>query len=242
MYLKFPILTILLIVNMSINQLVLAQKPRENSWYRITIKAPLNKNLKLSTEFQHRRQNDYDNKNYNSQALTSSFRLWLDYRKNDHLTFSFSPFAYFDISPTYNEAHDRLKNNKKEIRFATAITAKKTVFQDFTAFSKLDLEYRTFLKNSDIVRLREKIGLNYHYQSLTLTAYNELFVNVVGTPITHFYDQNRMSGAINVRASHCLGIELGYIRSNKLPIHTIEKQKENIIYLNLTMLLERHKG
>ncbi len=241
-YSNFGILISILIVNLGYHQVAFSQTHRENSWYRITLQTPIKENLSISTEFQHRRQNDFNNKNFNSQALTSSFRLWLDYKKNEHLTLSFSPFSYFDQNPTYNIAGDHLNDNKKEIRFATALTAQTPIFGDFSAFTKVGLEYRTFLKNPDKVRIRQKIGLNYQYQFLTLNVYNELFLNAAGVSINNCYDQNRVNGSVKLKVNQFLGFEIGYIHSDKLPSQAILKQKENIFYLNVYVLVERPRG
>tara|TARA_R110002124_G_scaffold186028_4_gene353545 strand:+ start:68 stop:790 length:723 start_codon:yes stop_codon:yes gene_type:complete len=217
------------------------QTTRQNSWHRITIQTPIDQKLSVSSEFQYRTQNDFDNNHYYSQPLTSSFRLWIDYKKNETISFSLSPFSYFDQRPSYNLITDHDKPHTNEYRFAGAVTIQKPVFSNFNAFTKLGLEFQHFDNKKDKYRLRGRAGFSYQYTIWTFSTYNELFLNVAGTPLTHFYNQNRICGSINANLHRNFGMEIGYIHGDKLPRQSETIQKERILYLNLTVKLNTGK-
>src|SRR5690606_40999827 len=78
----------------SIAQTLQAQQ-HYNVWFRSTLSVPVGKKFKIDTEFQHRRQNGFNNTNLFDKNLMFTFRNWVHYQHNEDVKLSLSPFAYF---------------------------------------------------------------------------------------------------------------------------------------------------
>ena len=78
----------------SIAQTLQAQQ-HYNAWFRSTLSVPVGNKFKIDNEFQHRRQNGFENKNMFDKNLMFTLRSWVHYQHKEDIKFSFSPFAYF---------------------------------------------------------------------------------------------------------------------------------------------------
>ncbi|WP_025761882.1 DUF2490 domain-containing protein [Dyadobacter tibetensis] len=207
---------------------------RYNAWTRLTVQTTLNPRFILDNEIQHRRQNDFDNRNFFSKNLLTSYRSWIHYRPSRKVQLSLSPFAFFNQYPSYRQPADGNKSNLHELRFAGAFTLHQPLFSSLYLFSKTGLEYRSFIDQTDKLRARERIGLSYSYNNWQVSIYEELLLHVAGVPISNFFDQNRLSASISLSPTDRLGLEFGYIHTDKLPGKSSSLTQEENLFLNLS--------
>lgn len=78
----------------SIAQTLQAQQ-HYNAWFRGTLSVPVGNKFKIDNEFQHRRQNGFNNADMFDRNLMFTYRNWVHYQHNSAIKFSLSPFAYF---------------------------------------------------------------------------------------------------------------------------------------------------
>ena len=53
-----------------------------NTWFRGTLSTSVGKKLKIDNEFQHRRQNGFENENMFDRNLMFTYRNWVHYQHN----------------------------------------------------------------------------------------------------------------------------------------------------------------
>ncbi len=92
-----------------------------NAWFRSVLSVYVGKKFKIDNEFQHRRQNGFDNANLLDKNLMFTFRNWVYYQHNEDVKFSLSPFAYFSNYKIIQKREDENTQPNKEIRFSVAV-------------------------------------------------------------------------------------------------------------------------
>lgn len=92
-----------------------------NVWFRGTLSVLVGKKFKIDNEFQHRRQNGFDNANLFDKNLMFTFKNWVHYQHNEDVKFSLSSFAYFPNYKIIQKQADENATPNSEIRFSTAV-------------------------------------------------------------------------------------------------------------------------
>lgn len=222
--------------------LPLQAQHHSNAWLRGTLSIPVSSKIKVDAEFQHRRQNGFENENMFDKNLMFTFRGWVHYQHNENIKFSLSPFAYFSHYRIIQKEMDGKAAPNSEIRFSAAMELQHEIFKKFYVIDRNALEYRIFSNSqSDITRLRTRFGVRYDFtEHIKLTAFDELFFNVSGTPIEHVFDHNRVGLNLEYHILPSVKVDIGYIRLTRLPLTSCTKLKENNIMFNLTYQLKRH--
>lgn len=212
-----------------------------NVWFRSTLSIPIGKKFKIDNEFQHRRQNGFDNANVFSQNLMITYRIWAHYHHSQNVKFSISPFAYFSHYKIIQKQEDETTQANSEIRFSAAIELQNVIVKKFYLVERTAIEYRMFDNNvSDITRLRTRFGFRYEFtDNIKLSIYNELLLNIIGTTYDHFYDHNRIGLSVEYKLLPYLKFDIGFIHIIRLPITNTTKLHENNIFLNLNYQLNK---
>lgn len=230
--------TYILIWLLILSNLVIAQDANHlNFWGRISLTQPINKQIKLETEFQHRTQNDYTQKKNNifEEQLLNSVRTWLHYQHKTDIGFSISPFAYYWNSPIIILEADKSKPQSEEVRFSVAFDLKHEVAKNLWMIDRTCFEYRDFQHtNSDIVRARNRFGLRYELNNKwNITSFDEIFLNINGVKPNNFFDQNRIALLFNYKPTKDIRIETGYLYISRLPKNAEEFLYEDNLILHL---------
>ena len=223
----------------------LQAQTHNNAWFRTTLSLPVGEKFKIDNEFQHRRQNGFDNNNLFDKNQMFTYRNWVHYPYSKDVKFSVSPFAYFSNYKIIQKQADQTAEPNKEIRFSAAVELQHELFKSFYITNRNALEYRIFDNNqSDITRFRTRFGGKYELsENLKLGIFDELLLNVSGVITEHFFDQNRIGLNLEYRVLPHLKFDIGYIYLTRLPL-TANKIKlcENNIVLNFTYQLQTHKS
>lgn len=210
-----------------------------NAWFRGTLSIPVGKKFKIDNEFQHRRQNGFENENMFDGNLMFTYRNWVHYQHNEDVKFSLSPFAYFSNYKIIQEQPDETARPNSEIRFSAAVELQHVIFKKFYVVDRTAIEYRVFQGNhTDITRLRNRFGFRYDFtEKIKLGVYDELLFNVTGTTTGHFFDHDRIGLNLEYHVLPNLKFDIGYIRITRLPLINSTKLHERNIILNLTYQL-----
>ena len=212
-----------------------------NVWFRSTLSVPVGNKFKIDTEFEHRRQNGFENKNMFDKNLMFTFRNWVHYQHNEDVKFSLSPFAYFSNYKIIQKQSDEVVSPNSEIRFSAAVELQHIIVKKFYVVDRTAIEYRMFDNNqSNITRLRNRFGFRYDFtEKLKLSIYDELLFNLSGTTQHHFYNHDRIGLTLEFKVLPYLKFDIGYIHIARLPLTSTTKLHENNIFLNLTYQLHK---
>ncbi len=212
-----------------------------NVWFRGTLSVPVGKKFKIDNEFQHRRQNGFENENLLDKNLMLAYRTWVQYQHNEDVKFSLSPFAYFSNYKIIQKQSDEVVSPNSEIRFSAAVELQHIIVKKFYVVDRTAIEYRMFDNNqSDITRLRNRFGFRYDFtEKLKLSIYDELLFNLSGTTQHHFFDHDRIGLTLEYKILPYLKFDIGYIHIARLPLTSTTKLQENNIFLNLTYQLHK---
>lgn len=214
-----------------------------NFWFRGTLATPISAKFKADAEFQHRRQNGYQNKNMFDKNLMFTFRTWVHYRYSEDVKFSVSPFAYFSHYKIIQRETDETVAPGSEIRFSGAVELQHELFKRFYIIDRNALEYRVFNSQSNVTRLRARLGVRYDFtEKIKLTVFDELFFNVAGTQVHNMFDHDRVGVNLEYVVLPNLKFDIAYLhltRLSAIPVADIGKLKENNIIINLTYSLQK---
>jgi hypothetical protein len=210
-------------------------------WLRMTLSVPVGKKFKIDNEFQHRRQNGFENANLFDKNLMFTFRNWVHYQHNENIKFSLSPFAYFSNYKVIQKPADETAQPNSEIRFSAAFELQHSIVKKFYVMDRTAVEYRIFDNNqSDISRLRNRLGFRYDLtDKIKLLIFEELLFNLSGTTQYHFFDHDRIGLTLESKVLTYLKLDIGYIYITRLPLTSTTKLHENNIILNLTYQLHK---
>ncbi|MCH5684649.1 DUF2490 domain-containing protein [Niabella sp. W65] len=230
----------------SIAQTLTAQH-HYNAWFRTTLSIPLEDKFRTDVEFQHRRQNGFENKNMLDNNLMFTFRDWVHYQHNPNLKFSVSPFAYFSHYRIIQDKADNEAAPNSEVRFSVAQELQHKIYKRIYLVNRNALEYR-IIKNvpNNITRFRTRFGGRYELtEHLKLTVFDEFFINVAGTSSSaQFADHNRAGLNIEYRVLPNLKFDVGYLYLIRFSIPSASgniRLYENNMFLNLTYQLKKNK-
>ncbi len=224
----------------SIAQTLQAQQ-HYNVWFRGTLSVPVGKKLKIDNEFQHRRQNGFENANLFDKNLMFTFRNWVHYQHNNDVKFSLSPFAYFSNYKIIQKQTDENITPNSEIRFSAAVELQHSIVKKIYVVDRTAIEYRIFDNNqSDITRLRNRFGFRYYFtDKIQLSLFDELLFNLSGTTQYHFFDHDRLGLNLEYKILPSLKFDIGYMHITRLPVTSTTQLQENNIFLNLTYQLHK---
>ncbi|QGN24302.1 DUF2490 domain-containing protein [Elizabethkingia anophelis] len=212
-----------------------------NVWFRGTLSVLVGRKFKIDNDFQHRRQNGFDNANLFDKNLMFTFRNWVHYQHNEDVKFSLSPFAYFSNYKIIQKQADENATPNSEIRFSAAVELQHEIFKRFYIIDRNALEYRIFSNSqSDITRFRARLGFRYDFtDKIKLSLFDELLFNLSGTTQHHFFDHDRLGLNLEYKVLPYLKFDIGYIHITRLPLTSTTKLHENNIFLNLTYQLNK---
>lgn len=215
-----------------------------NSWFRSTISIPIGKKFSTDNEFQHRRQNGFNNTNLFDRKLMFTYRNWIHYHHNKKVTYSISPFALFSNYKIIQKETDEIEQPNREIRVSGAVQLQNRLLNKLYIVTRTGIEYRIFEKNfSDMTRLRNRLRFRYHIsENMDLSVFEELFLNVSGTGKNHCFDHNRMGLNLEYKGLSFIKIDIGYLRISRLPITNTTMLLENNFILNITYLVQKQKN
>ena len=224
----------------SIAQTLQAQQ-HYNAWFRSTLSVPVGNKFKIDNEFQHRRQNGFNNADMFDRNLMFTYRNWVHYQHNSAIKFSLSPFAYFSHYKIIQKKSDEVASPNNEIRFSAAVELQHEILKRFYIVDRTAIEYRMFDNNqSNITRLRNRFGFRYDFtDKIKLSVFDELLFNLSGTSQYHFFDHDRIGVTLEYTVLPYLKFDIGYIHIARLPLTSTTKLHENNIFLNLTYQLHK---
>lgn len=217
-------------------------QPHYNSFFRATVNVPVNKKVKIDTEFQHRRQNGYSTVNPLGKNLMFSARGWVHYQAVPNVRFSFSPFAYFLHNKIILHKADEQVAVGNEIRFSVSAETQHRISGKLNAVYRPGGEYR-LLENYDIpvLRIRNRLGLRYRINPKSnIFIYDELFINGAGVNRRHLFDHNRIVAGIEHTMNSKIKLEMGYMYIDRLPLQNTIRLYENIFFVNFTYTISNY--
>jgi hypothetical protein len=213
-----------------------------NAWFRGTLSYPLSEKVKVEIEFQHRRQNGYENKLMFDKNLMYSFRSWLHYQYNENVKLSLSPLAYFSNYKIIQQKVNESEAPNHEIRFSGTIEMQQRIFQQLYLVDRTAMEYRFFENTTNIVRFRNRIGLEYVLnKKMRFGIYDELFLNLRGTSTGHFFDHDRIGSYFEYKITSSFKIGISYIHISRLPLTSEDRLYENNLLIHAAYLLRYRK-
>lgn len=212
-----------------------------NMWMRTTLGYSIHEKVSVETEFQHRRQNGYENVNMFRKALMYSFRNWWHYQHNPQLKISFSPFAYYQHYPIIREQKDCDEGYRSEIRVSTAAEYRHPLSEKFSLLNRGAAEYRIFEKKPvPVSRARYRLGISYSiHDNVKLIVYDELLVNLSGVKTGHLLDHNRSGFQVEYEIFQGFRLDIGYIHINRLPLTGKPLLRENNLVVNIGYKINR---
>lgn len=218
---------------------ILPAQPHYNAWFRATSSVPVANKLKIDNEFQHRRQNGFDNTNMFDKNLMFTFRNWLHYQHNKKVKLSVSPFAYFVNYKIIQKQADETVKPNKEVRFSLALSTQHLILKKTYVVDRTIIEYRLFQGNQpNLVRLRTRLGFRYDFtEKIQLSFSDEVLLNIAGTTYEHLFDHNRVGFDLEYGILPGLKLDMGYLYIVRLPTKSTTKLYENNFFINLTYLL-----
>ncbi|RQP08362.1 MAG: DUF2490 domain-containing protein [Parapedobacter sp.] len=224
---------------MAIAQTLTAQH-HNNAWFRSTLSIPVGEKFKIDNEFQHRRQNGFENENMLDKNLMFTYRNWVHYQHSEDVKFSVSPFAYFKHYRIIQNHSDETARPNSEVRFSAAVELQHEILKRFYIVDRSAVEYRIFSNNqSDITRLRNRFGFRYDFtEKLKVGIFDELLFNLSGTTYHHFFDHDRLGLNVEYKVLSNLKFDIGYMHIARLPLASTTKLYEDNLYLNLTYQLK----
>lgn len=235
---KIKVLVIVWVMSCVILNDVLAEQ-NINLWLRGTITAPITPKFKTDFEFQHRRQNGFDNHNPFDLRLMNSIRIWSHYQFNEKVRFTISPFSYFSNFRAVRKLSDEMAEPRKEFRFGAAVELQNKLAKNLYLLNREFVEYRVFQNGqNNVTRLRNRMGLRYQVSKKTrFFLYDELMVNLSGISMEHFFDHNRLGFNIEQSIAPSFKVELQYMYATRLPLNNAEKFSEHnfLIYFSYTL-------
>lgn len=207
-----------------------------NCWFRGALSAPIAGKIKTDVEFQHRRQNGFQNKNMFDKNLMFTFRTWVHYQYREGIKFSISPIAYFSHYKVIERQVDEVVAPRDEVRLSGAVELQHEIFKRFYIIDRNALEYRVFTPQSNVTRLRVRFGVRYDFtQTINLTVFDELFLNITGISGYHIFDHNRVGLNLEYQPLPNLKFDIAYLYLTRLStIPVLNKIKENNIIFNVT--------
>ncbi|MGN7818919.1 DUF2490 domain-containing protein [Chitinophaga sp. 22536] len=223
-----------------------AAQDHYNAWLRGTLDIPLSEKIKTDIEFQHRRQNGFENTNMLDKSLMFSIRNWIHYQYDPNLKFSVSPFSYFSHYRVIRQKEDNGAPSLSEVRVSIAEELQHKIFPHMYLFNRNALEYRVFNNaKPNTTRFRTRFGGRYELtENFKLSAFDELFINVAGTSSERIPDHNRTGFNMEYSISPNLKFDIGYIyivRSSSPSAAGNIKSCEHNMFLNLTYQLKNNK-
>ncbi|MBC9929752.1 DUF2490 domain-containing protein [Chitinophaga qingshengii] len=224
----------------------LTAQNHHNAWLRGTLGVPLSEKLKTDIEFQHRRQNGFQNMNMLDQNLMFSIRPWIHYQYRSNLKFSASPFSYFSHYRIIQDKADNEVTANSEVRVSIAEELQHKISRHIYLLNRNALEYRIFNSpQPNITRFRTRFGGQYELTGhVKLALFDEFFINLAGTSAGHIPDHNRTGFNIEYNVSPQLKFDLGYIYLVRFSVPTAAgniRSHENNIFLHLTYQLKNNK-
>lgn len=212
-----------------------------NTWFRGTVSIPVSSKFTLDAEFQHRRQSGFRNVNPFDKNLMSTFGAWVHYRPNKNVKISLSPFAYFSNYSIIQKPSDETAVPVSEIRSSAAIELQNLLLKRFYLVGRTAIEYRTFANaQPGIARLRNRLLLRYDLnEKVRLSVFDELFVNVSGTPLLHFFDQNRVGFNVELDLLPHLKCNIACIHIERLPVASSNRLHDANMLLGLIYQVHR---
>ena len=217
-----------------------SQSQHHNFWMRTTLHIPVEGQVSSELEFQHRRQNGFENRNRCAENLMYTYRNWFHYDHSEDIRFSISPFAYFSHFKIIEGENDVLQIPSEETRFSAAIHLSHKLFNRVHFIDRSALEYRIIEGwENNITRLRNRLGLRYEIsKKMKLLVYDEIFLNMGGVASNHFFDQDRIGVNLEYHVLSSIKVELGFMHLSRLPLFKEEKLKEDNLVLNFTYTFE----
>ncbi|NGF76699.1 DUF2490 domain-containing protein [Fluviicola sp. SGL-29] len=217
---------------------------RYNAWFRTTVVVPVHSAWKTGVEFQHRRQNGFDDHQPLRYNLMYTFRQWMHYRYNRDVRLSFSPVAYFHHYRVIQEQGGEHVTPSSEFRWSVAADFRHRFSDRFQLVNRPAVEYRLLSSSpSGILRARHRLGIEYQLlEKMKWLVYDELFLNIAGVAVTHFYDHNRTGVLMEYRFNTIAKLELGYLYTVRLPLRDEYRIREHSFFVHFTLSvpLDKH--
>lgn len=239
---KFKILGIVLGMICMISSNMYAYQ-NTNLWLRGTVTAQISSKIRSDFEYQHRRQNGFENHNPFDHTLMNSFRIWTHYQHNDKIRFTISPFSYFTNYRAIRKVNDIEADPRKEIRIGGAIELQHRLTKKLSILNREFVEYRIFLNGQDnVTRLRNRLGFRYDLsKKMKLFLFDELMVNLSGTTMEHFFDHNRLGLNFEYTIVPSFKIDLQYMYATRMPSNNPVIFSEHNFLIYFTYILPKKK-
>lgn len=236
MKIKYLIICVFAMLGWIVTTPALYGKTTQNQWFRLSIIQPINEQLVLEHELQHRRRANWSRFDWDGPALLSSYRSWWHMDRHESFKFSLSPFAYYSY---LNKEEYTLKTlfENYELRFSAAFSYEKKIIKQLSLTQKNALEYRVFnQQHHQQSRFRNTVRIKYKIDAqLNLSLSQELILNLSDFQHWHYMDQQRFNFQISYQLFSGIDVDFGYLQIQKLQNFTNTERLEHNLYLNLVI-------
>lgn len=208
---------------------------KTNMWFRVAIDQSINHRWKTSYELHHRRQSSLLHENPLQSSLLYAVRPWVHYSLNHSVQISASPIAYYHQLPLLMKDGSSGTHHVNELRSTLGLTVHHPLGKRFTLKERTLWEYRNFDNNTESIRSRFKLGIEYKIRpSWYVTLHEETMLNLYHSEQPMHFDQERLN--LNIRKvmnKHLeLEMEFAHIIRNIPSAENHLKESNLLLHLN----------
>ncbi len=217
-----------------------AAQQHYNAWFRASFNYNLSKKLTSVLELQYRKQNGLGNANFFDKELMHSARLWFNYQNHKNVIWGISPIAVFKHHRIIQKQQDEMAVPINELRLTAMLKTYKEFSKQILFVASTKAEYRLFQNyNNDVLRMRQLLGLRYNFnEKIELSCSDELFLNALGVPNNHIFDQNRMLFQFSFSPKPQWKFEVGFVHINRILSTSVDILDDENIFINLNYTLQ----
>lgn len=188
-------------------------------------------------EFQHRRQQGFEDDHPLHKNLVFSARPWVHYSFDNNGKLHLAPLAYYKLYAPIQKIEDESRPAQKELRSSLGYSYQYKLTDKFSVNGRAMLEYRIFLQNNNWFRQRSRLGAKYQINDVYgLVFQEEILLNLNEFFKTNFYDQNRITLGVQ-KKTRKQNYELGYMYVDRLPQRSSDHFSDHNFYINLIFYL-----
>lgn len=213
----------------------LSAQNQGNIWLKGALSLKINEKLSTEFEYKYRSQNNLNGNNPLEKPLLESYKVWFKYKQDSIISYGFAPFAYLRNRSDINEPADLLKPIKLEYRTSAYVYFTFKLSDKWTLGARELIDFRHYPEaGNSTARFREKISFKYSFnKKLSLSLFDEIFLNFYGQPKGYLYNQNRLGLTVEIKPIQGITISPGYIFLNYLPSNSSSSLNKNVFMLNL---------
>ncbi len=209
-------------------------------WLRLNANIDLSKRWILTGDVYYRRQNDFHESQFNflsRPSLNPSGRVGLTYRV-PHWAFTAFPLVWFNSYPTLGKESDFERPPVRELRPSLYAEWNHNLSKSLSVRVRGGYEYRGFLLNPAVGRVRFRAGLRYDFSPRVYSSFwQEIMTAVPPRASTNpqAIEINRANLMIGRNLGRQFALEAGYQFTHRQRRTLIESDEEHALLITAIM-------